>query len=176
MTTAIPLILLGVLTRLIPHPWNAVPMGAVALFAGAKLPRRWAWVVPLLAMVLSDLVIDRGSLGPFGSWTRWTSYATFALIVGLGRFGRQARPWTLGALALGGSTLFFLTTNFAVWATGTMYPLTLAGLGTCYVAALPFYGNSVAADLIGTAVLFGLDALAQRGLQSLALRRGLSQT
>lgn len=169
--TAIPLIMLGILTRLVPHPPNAVAMGALALFAGARLPRRWAWVVPLLAMALSDLVLDRGSLAAFGSVTRWTSYATFALIVGLGRFGRAARPVTLGALTVGGSTLFYLTTNFAVWATGTMYPRTIGGLWASYVAALPFYRNSMVADLIGTVGLFGLDALARRGLDALAVRR-----
>ena len=171
MTTAIPLILLGVLTRLIPHPPNAVAMGALALFAGARLPRRWAWIVPLLAMALSDLVLDRGSLVAFGTVTRWTSYATFALIVGLGRFGRAARPVALGALAVGGSTLFYLTTNFAVWATGTMYPHTTGGLLACYVAAWPFYRNAMAADLAGTVALFGLDALARRGLDAWAARR-----
>lgn len=171
MTTAIPLIVLGVLSRLIPHPPNAVAMGALALFAGARLPRRWAWAVPLAAMALSDLILDRGSIAAFGSWTRWTSYATFALIVGLGQLGRAARPWTLGGLAVGGSTLFYLTTNFAVWASGSMYPHTAGGLLACYVAALPFYRNAMVADLAGTVVLFGLDALARRGLDARAARR-----
>ena len=51
------LIAVGAIYRLVPHPVNAVPMGALALFAGASLPRRWAWIVPVAAMGLSDLVL-----------------------------------------------------------------------------------------------------------------------
>lgn len=164
MTTALILIALGVATRLAPHPANMVPLAAVALYAAARLPKRWAFVVPLAAMLLSDLALDLNSGWTTPLATRATIYGTFALIVALGRLpGREAGPIVRGALAVGGSTLFFLTTNLAVWATGEIgYPRTGAGLITCYVAALPFYGNALVADLAGTAALFGLDALARR--------------
>ena len=61
MTTALLLTLLGALSRLLPHPQNAVALGALALYSGARLPRRVAWAVPLAAMAFSDLLIDYGT-------------------------------------------------------------------------------------------------------------------
>ena len=58
MTTAVLLVLLGALTRLLPHPPNFVALGALALYSGARLPRRVAVAVPLAAMALSDLALD----------------------------------------------------------------------------------------------------------------------
>jgi hypothetical protein len=162
MTTAILLTVLGVLSRLLPHASNLVPMGAIALYAGARLPRRWAWAVPLAVMVLSDVVLDWKSTRGLDAATRLTIYATFAAIVALGRLPRfDAGPLTRAGMSLGASTLFFLTSNFATWAAWGMYPMTPSGLWSCYLAAIPFFGNTVAADLIGTGVLFGLDALAR---------------
>lgn len=163
--TAFVLIALGVLSRLIPHPPNAVAMGALALYAGARLPRRWAVAVPLAAMFLSDLMLDYGTSRSLFSPVRLTSYATFAVIVLLGRLPRP----NVGALvrvemSLGASLLFFLTTNLAVWWWDAMYPRTLQGLTFCYEAALPFFGNTLCADLAGTALLFGCDALIRQVL------------
>ncbi len=180
MTSAVAVILivLGTVSRLIPHPPNFVALGAIALYAGARLPRRWAFLVPLAAMALSDALIDRGTGFPFFSITRMTSYGTFALIVGLSSLLRSRTSLSARfAMSVGASTLFYLTTNFAVWvapyAIGSfeaMYPATPAGLLACYIAALPFYGNSLMADLLGTGALFSLDALALR----LASRRKAS--
>ena len=61
MTTAVLLVLLGALSRLLPHPPNFVALGALALYSGARLPRRWAWAVPLAAMALSDFFLDFGT-------------------------------------------------------------------------------------------------------------------
>ncbi|MGZ3316604.1 MAG: DUF6580 family putative transport protein [Isosphaeraceae bacterium] len=65
MRKALFLIAIGAIYRLVPHPWNLVPMGALSLYAGASLPRRWAWAVPVAAMGLSDLVIDYAIGRPF---------------------------------------------------------------------------------------------------------------
>jgi hypothetical protein len=46
-------------------------------------------------------------------------------------------------------------TNFGVWATGG-YPPTFGGLVECYVAAIPFFRNTVVGDLVYVAVLFSL--------------------
>ncbi|MGC1824356.1 MAG: DUF6580 family putative transport protein, partial [Pseudolabrys sp.] len=60
------------------------------------------------------------------------------------------------------SLIFFVTTNFAVWAFSGIYPRTFEGLTQCYIAALPFLDKSVLGDLFWTAVLFGGAWLAQR--------------
>jgi vitamin B12 transporter len=173
MTTAattVLLVLLGAFSRLLPHPPNAVALGALALFAGARLPRWLAVLVPLAAMAASDLFLDLGTGRSALSATRLTIYATFGVIALAGRAVRSASPARLAAFSVAASTLFFVTSNFVVWAAGELYPRTASGLALCYVAALPFFRNTVLADLGGTGVLFSIDALSRR----LAARRGLT--
>lgn len=143
-------------------PYNFVPIGAVALFAGARLPRRVAFLIPLAILVLSDVAIDLQHGYPFYGASRITTYVVFTGIVAMGLMARRGtRPMILGGLSIAGSTLFFLASNFAVWAGGEGYghPFTWAGLVATYVDGLPFYRNSLSADLLGTASLFSLDAV-----------------
>jgi len=169
MTTAVLpvlLVLLGAFSRLVPHPPNFVALGAVALFSGARLPRRLAWFVPLAAMAASDLVIDFGSGRAVATPVRAAVYGSFAAIVLLGRLAacvvHPARPARVAALTLAGSCLFYLVTNFAIWIQFDLYPSTPAGLLACYTAALPWFWNTVAGDFVGAATLFGLDAITRR--------------
>ena len=62
-------------------------------------------------------------------------------------------------VALASSVLFFVVTNFGVWATQGMYPMSLEGLVACYVAAIPFFQNSLLGNAFYTSVLFGGFAL-----------------
>jgi hypothetical protein len=167
MFTGIVLVGLAVACRLLSpvfHIWNFVPAGAVALYAGSRLPRRWAWAVPLAAMFLSDLILNDGDRYPIFSLARWTVYGTLAATTLLGRVARspRVRPWMLPGLGVSASVLFFVTTNFATWAEGQLYPMTWSGLTTCYVMAIPFFWNTLAADLLGTCVLFGLGPVFER--------------
>jgi len=173
MLTAIVVTALAVLLRMLSSTlqvWNFAPLGAVSLYAGSRLPRRWAWVVPITAMALSDYLLDHDRSRPLFELTRWTVYATFAATTLLGplanwpRFGR----WLLPVLSLSGSTLFFLTSNLATWGEGQLYPLTFSGLIVCYTEAIPFFGNTIAADLLGTAVLFGVGPVFERAARRLA--------
>lgn len=171
MSTALLLIGLGIAWRFaiafhafealgLGTPYNLVPIGAIALYAGARLPRRWAFAVPLAVLVLSDLVIDLGHGYPFFFASRLTTYALFTGIVALGLLARGGtNPLLLGGLSVTASTLFFLASNLAVWAGGEGYghPMTWPGLVATYIDGLPFYRNSLLADLLGTAILFGLD-------------------
>jgi hypothetical protein len=155
-------IFLAAIFRLVPHPPNFSPIAAMALFSGAYLPRRGlAFVAPLGAMLVSDAV-----LGFHGGMP--VVYGSLALIVALGFVlsSKRTAGRILGA-ALASSVLFYLLTNFAVWATDDMYPKTLAGLAACYAAAIPFFQNSLAGDLFFTGLLFGGFALAQRLVPSL---------
>ena len=163
MATAVLLVFLGALSRLIPHPPNFVALGALALYSGARLPRQWAWAVPLSAMALSDFALDLGTGRRAFSLVRLTIYATFAGIVFAGRLlRRRSGALALAGFSVGASTLFFATSNLAEWASSPLYPKTAAGLALCYGLAVPFFWSTLAADLAGTAVLFGLDALSRR--------------
>ena len=166
---ALSLVLLGVFARLNPeHVDNLVPLGAIALYAGARLPRAWALLVPMAILVASDLVIDlyyypQYGRGPFDP-TRMAVYGSYLAIVALGWFTCRrstiARPV---GMALVGSLLFFVVTNFATWAAGmSLRPMTGAGLVGSYVDAVPFYRTTLAADVLGAVALFGVDALARR--------------
>jgi len=156
------LIVAAAVARILPHPWNFTPVGAIALFAGAHLrSRRLAYAVPLAAMLVSDLVIGLHPLMP-------VVYACFALTVGIGRLLRGRRtPLPVAGATLASSVLFFVVTNFGVWALGGWYPLNLPGLIACYVAGIPYFRNTLLSDALYTAVLFGGLALAERAFPSL---------
>jgi hypothetical protein len=137
--------------RLVPHPPNFTPIGAMALFSGAYLGRRGviAFAAPLGALFLSDLV-----LGFYHGMA--TVYFSVALIVIIGWLSLQrVSVLRVGAAAVASSLLFFAITNFGMWLFSGFYPRTLPGLEACYVAAIPFFQNTVAGDLFYAALLFG---------------------
>jgi hypothetical protein len=148
--------------RLIPHPPNFTPIGAMALFGGAYFGKRGlAFVAPIAAMLLSDAILGFHSGMPF-------VYASVALIVLIGQVA-LSRPTFLrvGAAALASSILFFVITNFGTWLVSGIYPMTASGLATCFVAAIPFFQNTLAGDLFYSAVLFGGFALLERSVPAL---------
>jgi hypothetical protein len=156
------LILLAVVGRLVPHPWNFTPVLAIALFGGAMLPRRVAWVIPVGALFISDLALGY----PFG-WMSLVVYGCLLVGVCLGRLLSSRRTWSRTIVAtLAGSVLFFIVTNFAVWAGLGSYPHTASGLFHCYVMGLPFFRNSLAGDVCWTVGLFGLYDLANAYVRS----------
>jgi vitamin B12 transporter len=163
MTTAVLLVLFGALSRLLSHPPNAVALGALALYSGARLPRRLAILVPVAAMALSDFFLDFETGRAAVTLVRLADYAAFAGIVLLGRAAaRTARPIGLAGLSVCGSLVFFFSSNLAEWLSGGLYPMTASGLSLCFAAAIPFFWNTLAADLAGTALFFGVDGLARR--------------
>ena len=160
--TAVALVAMAALARLIPHPPNVAPIAAMALFGGAVIGRPlFAFGVPLLALALSDLVLNATLVGtPFAPPDPFV-YGSFLLIGALGFAARNRRSiGTIALASVAGSTLFFVVTNFGVWATTHLYPRTPAGLGASYVAALPFFWPTLAGDLAWCGLLFGAWALA----------------
>ena len=155
-------ILIAAALRLVPHWPNFTPIGAMALFGGACLGRRaLAFMAPLGALLLSDAIIGFHAGMPF-------VYGSVGLIVLLGwAIARRITPLTIAGAALASSVLFFSITNFGTWLAGGLYPSTLTGLATCYVAAIPFFQNTLAGDLAYSALLFGGFALLERRLPML---------
>ena len=127
----------------------------MAIFGGACFAdRRLALLIPLAAMFLSDLAIGFHILVP-------VVYGSFALNVLLGRWLRARRTvLSTAAVTLAGSLQFFTVTNFACWV--AFYPHTAEGLLECYVAAIPFFQNTLLGDAFFVAVLFGGLAVAER--------------
>lgn len=145
------------LMRFIPHPWNFTPVAALALFSGAHFERRsTALLIPITALLLSDIVLGFHSTMPF-------VYGAFVGMVYLGWFIRENRSAlrVMGS-SLVGSIMFFVVTNFGVWLVGGLYEFSWNGLSQCFIAAIPFFRTTLAGDLFYTAVLFGSFAWAER--------------
>ena len=144
---------IGFVARLAPHPANVTPVAALAIFGGSMLPAGWAMGLPLATLILSDVAIGLHQVIAF----TWLSFAAIGL---LGRWvARHPASRRIFAASLTASVGFFLITNFGVWWLGDggrMYVHTPAGLWQCYVAALPFFRNSLIGDLAYTAAFFGL--------------------
>src|SRR3989338_288932 len=159
------LILLAVIGRLVPHVWNATQVVAVSLLAGYILPRKWAIAVPLVAMFIADL-----SLGFYHLPVMLTVYGSFAIMTFIGSWIKRIKPHRLLIASLASSTFFFLAPNFAVWASGTWYPKTAAGLLLAYEMGIPFFRNMALGDLVFTGVMFGVWAFANQSVWQRATR------
>jgi len=149
---AVLVVVLAAASRLVKHPFNFTPVAAMAIFAGCYLGKKWAVVLPVAAMALSDYFIG------FYDWQVMASvYAGIAIAFFIGWFLRKRKKWHNVALAsLASSASFFIITNFAVWAFFDWYPHTFAGLKNCFVMALPFYRNTLIGDMFYTGVFFGI--------------------
>ena len=129
------IIIIAILSRLIPHPPNFTPVTAVALFSIINFKNKYIAVsIPIICLFVSDLILGISLINLF-------VYFSFILISGIGYlFGKI----NLKSILLS-SLIFFIVTNFGVWLIG--YPNTLEGFIACYVAAIPFFGWTVAGDL-----------------------------
>lgn len=153
--------------RLCPLEWNFVPVGALALFAGARLRSWLAFVLPLGLMLATDALLAQQRGFPlFHAGTPFV-YGSYLVSVLLGRLlARTENPAFLATAAVGTSLQFFVVTNLGVWLTSALifsgdahsYPATLAGLLDCFARAVPFYRGTLAGDLLFSAVLFGAHA------------------
>ena len=141
-----------VASRVIPHPPNFTPVLAVAIFA-PYFARELvvAVAIPLVAMVLSDLIIG------LHSSMIWV-YGAVAASVVISHYLRQAGSLIvrIGSLAFVSSLLFFIVTNFGVWLGSGFYSQTIDGLTTCYIAALPFFGNTLVSTIAFSGLFYGL--------------------
>ena len=169
---ALSLTVLGAVARLIPHPANFAPVGAASLFAGARLPVWQAYLVPLALMAITDPILavtvyHTPAFGPAQIFI----YGSFLIAVWLGRHLRSTESIPrIGALSIVNSMQFFLLSNFGAWLVSTahpataLYPATAAGLASCYIAAIPFFGRTLLSDLLFTAIFFGLHAWLSRSI------------
>jgi hypothetical protein len=150
------LIIIGFLTRFMPHPMNFTAIGAIALFSGYYFKdKRIAFTVPMAIMLLSDWLIG------FYQWQLLLSvYLAFALVVLLGIIIKNKRWFWSLPMSLAGTISFFLITNGAVWLFADWYPHTISGLMACYVAGLPFLKNTFLGDLTYTFIFFSIAQLA----------------
>lgn len=157
--SALFIIVFAVVLRLVPHPPNFAPIGAMALFGGVYLNKKYALVVPIAAMFVSDMLIGFHRTMGF-------VYGSFLLtgLIGLWIKNHKRVGYIVGA-SLMSSVLFFLITNFGVWLTGSLYPKTFDGFMQCYLLAVPFFRNTLIGDLFYTALFFGAYEVILEGIR-----------
>jgi hypothetical protein len=163
------LVALAAASRFIDAAPNFTAVAAAALFAGFFFSsRRVAVAVPVGAMLISDCI--RGFYDPRQMLVVYAMLALPVLFRSFVRGGSGSRPalWrAMGATVLC-SAAFFMWTNLAVWAFGSMYTHDLAGFARCYTLAVPFFRFTLAGDLAYTGVIFGAYLLATRAIPRVA--------
>jgi len=163
---AISLIVIGILLRFVPHTANFTPVAAIALFAGVYLNRRQALIVPLLLMVVSDIFLGMHNVAVF-------TWGSFVLVTMIGFWAKNHKTFKgIVSASVVSSFLFYLITNFGVWAMG-WYPQDAKGLLDCYILGLPFLRNFGAATLLYSAVFFGVYELIARKVSDTKLAKVL---
>lgn len=145
------LIIFGALSRLVPHPANFAPIAAMGLFSGVYLPWAFAFIVPLLAVFISDIF-----LGFYGSGMVYV-YISYLMIGFLGLWLKRYKNFKNIILAsLLSSVIFFIVSNFGVWASPkSFYSHDINGVISCYVAAIPFFRGTLLGDLSYSGLFFG---------------------
>jgi hypothetical protein len=159
------LTLLSALGRLLPHVPNVTPLGGSCLFAGSRVSGLWAYLLPLIVMVATDPLV--------GGYTPESPliYASFLISVWIGRrMLNRVTPGRVGLAAFLSSLQFFALTNLAVWTSGVMrhdpfYAPGFSGLVGSYILAAPFWGRTLAGDLIWSAIIFGVYELVNRRIE-----------
>src|SRR4030042_2173695 len=103
------LVIIGVLSRLFPHPANVTAVGALAVFSGSRYRTTKALAVIACTMFVSDAVLGFHTV-------MWATYGSFALSVLLANFFlRKQSIIRIAGVILTSSLLFYFVTNFAVW-------------------------------------------------------------
>jgi hypothetical protein len=149
-TVAFVLIFGAAMSRLVPHIPNFTPIAAIALFGGFYFDKKFAFIAPLAAMLVSDYFV--------GFSSDWMFVYGSLLAIGAMAVMMQSRKSVavVAGTTLAGSVLFFIVTNFGVWAMHAWYPKTAAGLVECFTLAVPFFRNSLAGDAFYVAAMFGV--------------------
>jgi len=155
---AIGFILIAALSRLLPHPPNFTPIGAMALLGGTFIAKKYLkYLLPIAALFLSDVILnntimrvwypDTEGFILFNKNMIWV-YAAFLIMIFFGSKILKQRSFKNIAIGtLGVSIIFFLITNLGVWVGSTMYPDTVGGLLACFSAALPFFLNTLLGNI-----------------------------
>ncbi len=158
------IVLIAAMTRLIPHPANFSPVGAMALFGSAYYSKRYlAFLIPVISMWISDLFLNNIVYSVFFNHFVWFypgstfTYISFILIALIGiSLLKKISVRNLLVSALLASVIFFIVSNFGVWFSSGMYPRNLEGLISCYIAGIPFFKNTIFGNLFYTITMFGL--------------------
>lgn len=173
------LVLLAACSRLLPHPPNFTPIAAMSLFGAAYFGKKYfAFLIPVLGLWFSDILLNNTLYAAYFDGFSWGSsffvwnVIAIVAILGVGSLIiKKVNVTSVIGASLSASVVFFLISNFGVWASGTMYPLNVGGLLGCYMAGIPFFLNTIIGDLFYCTALFGTFELVKSQWGVLALSR-----
>ena len=158
------MLIVASLYRVIPsRPYGFAPQLAIALFAGAMIVnRKWAILLPLISMFLSDLlyhILFKYSLTSIEGFYegQWVNYLLYSGVILIGFLMKRVTIKNIAFVSFAGPTAYFIASNFVVWLGGGGWgrPKTFNGLMASYADGLPFYGMSLLSTLFFSLILFG---------------------
>lgn len=160
MHSLVGLVLILIISRLIPHPPNFTAATAAIVFAAVSL-RSWTSLVALIGSYwAADLIINNFMYSsakflwvtPAFYWILIPIVVSFMII----RFSVKdsMAPLAIFKSTFGASCLFFIVSNFGVWANSVNYSKNFNGLTLCYFNAIPFFGNELAGTFFYTSLIY----------------------
>lgn len=159
------LVVIAAVSRVILYPHNFSPVIGMAIFAGAVIKdKRLAFILPLAAMLLSDIMFEVFNIAPgFWGWGQLIGYSILALITAFAFTMKNINVLNVVGYSVASSLIFFLLSNGSVWLLDkTYYAQNFSGLMDCLAAGVPFLKNGLIADLTYSVVLFGSYYLMQK--------------
>ncbi len=158
------LILLVISSRFFSPTYGFTPILSIGIFGGALfMNKKWAYIIPILAIWLSDLFINNvvysqfneGFIFLYDGW--YWQYGMYLLIPFLSilMFRNKITVGKVLGMSVGTPVLFFLITNFGTWLTSGLYPLSMEGLTACFIMAVPFFKGYALGTLAYSTLLFG---------------------
>ena len=162
------LIIIAALSRVFMYPNNFSPIIGMAIFAGAVIKdRQLAFVLPLLAMFLSDVLFEVFNIAPgFWGWGQLVGYGILALLTMIAFSMKKISVFSVAGYSVGSSLLFFLLSNSAFFVFDNpiyhTYTQDFSGYIATLAGGLPFLRTGIVADLVYSTVLFGSYFLVQR--------------
>jgi hypothetical protein len=172
MPVAIILIILAALYRILPTLdlglSNFSPVMAISFCGAVYFRNRWMWLIPFVALGLSDVYINSYYAREYGfSWPVSgfiARTACFALALWIGSKVAKHKSW-LNLLngALLSALVFYIVTNTQSWAADNFYAKTLAGWWQALTVGHPeypptifFFRNTLLGDLMFTGLFSGI--------------------
>ncbi len=152
------LVIVGIITRIIPHAPNFTPEIVFALYLGIQYTRLRALLFILLMAIISDVIIGWNSNYPvFGLWTFFTYSALMVTgLCGVINILQRSKTAFLCAGLLS-TIVFWLWTNLGVWLFAGMYAHTVSGFLQCYILALPFLNTALMGSLLWAIIIIAYE-------------------